>query len=126
MNEMSVSPNNPAFVAMVNKLNGDMRFVGIFQIIYGAITCLGIITAVIGVPLIIGGVRLREAADSMTGYLQSGDFNVLQGALERQERYFFIQKIFIIITLVLAALYIVFVVAFFGVFMNALNPSHSF
>ncbi len=119
MNEMSVSPNNPAFHALVTKLNVDMRFVGIFQIIYGAITCLGIITAVIGVPLIIGGVRLREAADSLTGYLQSGDFNVLQRALERQERYFFIQKVFIIITLVLLGLYILFFVAFFGAMTNA-------
>ncbi len=119
MNEMSVSPTNPAFQAMLSKLNSDMRFVGIFTIIGGAISCLGIITAIVGVPLIISGMRLREAADSFTTYLASNDLAVLQQGLERQSRYFFIQKVFIIIGLVLTGLYLIFFIAFFGTIMRS-------
>jgi hypothetical protein len=118
MNEMSVSPSNPTFQTMVRKLNSDMRFVGIFTIIGGALTCLGIITAIIGVPMIISGLRLREAADSFSSYVASGDFAVLQQGLERQGRYFFIQKVFIIIALAFAALYLFFFIAFFGAIMS--------
>ncbi|NUO79607.1 DUF5362 domain-containing protein [candidate division KSB1 bacterium] len=119
MNEMSVSPTNPAFQAMLSKLNSDMRFVGIITIIGGAISCLGIITAIVGVPLIISGMRLREAADSFTTYLASNDLAVLQQGLERQSRYFFIQKVFIIIGLVLTGLYLIFFLAFFGTIMRS-------
>ncbi|MEK7729816.1 MAG: DUF5362 domain-containing protein [candidate division KSB1 bacterium] len=119
MNEASISPSNPAFQMMMRKLNGDMRFVGIFTIIGGALACLGIITAIIGVPVIISGLRLREAADSFSNYVASGDFASLQQALERQGRYFFIQKIFIIIGLVFTGLYLIFFIAFFGTIMSS-------
>lgn len=66
MNEMSVNPGNAAFQLMVRKMTGDMRFVGLFTIIGGAFACLGIITAIIGVPVIISGLRLHEAADSFS------------------------------------------------------------
>lgn len=121
MNEMSVSPTNPMFQTLVQKLNSDMRFVGIFTIIGGAIACLGIITAVIGVPLIISGLRLREAADSFTAYLASGDLTALQQGLERQGRYFFIQKVYIIVGLALFGLYLIFFAVFFGTIMSNYN-----
>ncbi len=102
------------FQMMVTKLNGDMRFVGIFNIIYGALVSLSII----GVPLIIGGIRLREAADSFEAYLRSSDFSALEKGLERQSRYFFIQKVFLIVALVITGLYILFMIFFFGTIAN--------
>ncbi len=108
------SASNPMLHMTVSKMTGDMRFVGVFSIIYGALTCLGIITAVVGVPLIIAGLRLREAADSFTAYLATNDGVALQQGFERQAKYFFIQKVFLIIALVLVGLYILFVLFFLG------------
>jgi hypothetical protein len=111
-------PANPMFQLMVTRLNGDMRFVGIFNIIYGAIACLSIIGAIMGVPLIIGGIRLREAADSFEAYLHASDFSALEKGLERQSRFFFIQKIILIVALVVTGLYILFMILFFGTLAN--------
>lgn len=98
---------SPMLRTTINKLNSDMRFVGMFYIIIGAMYSITIIGAIMGIPLIISGLRLRESSDSFSSYLLSADNNMLERALERQERFFFIQKIFIIITLVVMVLYII-------------------
>lgn len=97
----------PLLRTTITKLSSDMRFVGLFLIIIGVFYSLTIIGAIMGIPLIISGLRLRESSDSFTSYMVSGDNNMLERALERQSRFFFIQKIFIIITLVLMVLYII-------------------
>lgn len=101
-----------SFHFTVNKMTGDMQFVGIFYIIIGAIECLTIIGAIVGVPIIICGLRLRESADAFKGYLSSGDSFMLERALERESRFFFIQKVFLIISLVIFVLYIIFLIVF--------------
>lgn len=113
--------SNSLLQATITKMAGDMKFVGIFSIIYGAITCLGIISAIVGVPLIIAGLRLREAADSFSTYLASNDSVALLQGFERQAKYFFIQKVFLIIALVFVALYILFIFVFLGS-MSSLAP----
>ncbi len=110
MNEAAVV--SPGFHIVVSKMAGDMKFVGIFYIIIGAIECLTIIGAIVGIPLIICGLRLRESADSFNGYLVSGDSFMLERALERESRFFFIQKVFLIISIVIFVLYIVFLIVF--------------
>ena len=97
----------PMLRTTVSKLSADMRFVGIFFIIVGALYSITIIGAILGIPLIISGLRLRESSDSFSSFLLSSDNNMLERALERQSRFFFIQKIFIIITLVVMVLYII-------------------
>ena len=96
----------------INKMTGDMKFVGIFYIIMGAIECITIIGAIIGIPIIICGLRLRESADAFRGYLSTGDSFMLEKALERESRFFFIQKVFLIISLIIFVLYVVFLVIF--------------
>ena len=96
----------------ISKMNSDMKFVGIFYIIIGAFYCITIIGAVVGIPLIISGLRVREAADSFSIYLNSNDTAFLERGFEKQGSYFFIQKVFMIIALVLIALYIIFFLAF--------------
>jgi hypothetical protein len=103
---------SPAFQYTVNKMTGDMQFVGVFYIIIGALECLSIIGAIVGIPLIICGLRLRESADSFRGYLMSGDSMMLERALEREGRFFFIQKVLLIITIVFFVLYVIFLVIF--------------
>lgn len=103
---------SPGFHITVSKMAGDMNFVGIFYIIIGAIECLTIIGAIIGIPLVICGLRLRESSDSFKGYLASGDSFMLERALERESRFFFIQKVLLIIGIALFILYIIGIIVF--------------
>jgi hypothetical protein len=112
MDETSNSNFSPMLHMTISKMNGDMRFVGIFYIIFGAIYCLSIIGALIGVPMIIMGLRIREAADAFGGYQNSFDTNFLERGFERQQRFFFIQKVLMIIGLVFFVLYIIFIIVF--------------
>ena len=100
----------PMLRTTITRLTSDMRFVGIFYIIVGALYSITIIGAILGIPLIISGLRLRESSDSFSSFMFSSDNNMLERALERQSRFFFIQKIFIIITLVFMVLYIIAVI----------------
>ncbi|MDY6910833.1 MAG: DUF5362 family protein [Chloroflexota bacterium] len=99
---------------IVGKMANDMKFVGLFSIIGGALYCLGIIYALVGVPMIICGLRLREAADNFAYYEKSKDTTFLERGFEKQGICFFILKILIIISLVLFAIIILGYIAFFG------------
>jgi hypothetical protein len=112
----TITPTYTAmFPGMVVKLCKDMKFVGIFTVIYGAITCIGIITAAIGIPIIISGIRLQESADYLLSYAGNSSASMLESALERQSRYFFIIKVLIIVSLVLILLYLIFIVLIIGI-----------
>jgi hypothetical protein len=102
---------------IIKKMNSDIRFLGIFCIIYGALTCIGIVTAIIGVPYIIMGIRLRESADHFARYIELGDEMDLNMALEKQQRYYFISKVLVIIALVFLLLYLIFIFVLFS-FLN--------
>jgi len=117
---------SPAAQMTVNKMTGDMRFVGVFYIIVGALYCLTIIGAVMGIPFIICGLRLRESADAYNGYLSSSDSNMLERAFERQGSFFFIQKVLMIIGLVLMVLYIIFIIAFSATIFSSMGGNYSY
>jgi hypothetical protein len=102
-------------------MSGDMRFVGLFYIILGALYCISIVGAIIGVPFIICGLRLRESADSYMAYTGSQDSVMLERAFEKQGSFFFIQKVLVIISLVFIALYIIFIIAFGAAIFSALS-----
>ena len=92
------------FGMMFGKMTSDMKFVGIFTIIYGGLSCLSIFGAVIGIPLIIAGLRLRESADVFNIFSASNDKASLKRGFELQGKYFNILKIMIIIGIVLAVI----------------------
>ena len=106
----------PTVSSTISNMTRDMNFVGIITIIGGALSCLTIIGAIIGIPVIISGMRLREAATAFTSYQSSNDAGTLMNGFERQGRYFFIQKVLTIIGLVIAALYLIIIL---GVFVCA-------
>jgi len=54
----------PAVQSMLRSMSGDMKFIGILTIIGGALTCLSIIGAAIGIPYIFAGIRLKDAAST--------------------------------------------------------------
>jgi hypothetical protein len=113
----------PMLRTTISKLNSDMRFVGMFYIIIGALYSITIIGAIMGIPRIISGLRLRESSDSFSSYMLSGDNNMLERALERQSRFFFIQKIFIIITLVVIVLYVIAIIVLIITFLPYLKSN---
>ncbi len=102
-------------VQMVTQMTGNMKFVGMFYIIAGVVYSLTCIGAIIGVPVIFAGIRVRQAADAFMQFTQSGlqDKNILQIAFEKQSRYFFILKVIIIILIVVVILEILFLIGMF-------------
>ncbi len=99
-------------IHVINKLQKDMKFVGIFTLIIGVFYCLSIIGAILGIPFIFAGIRLNEASDNLKAFLKTDNIKSLFDALEKQSRYFYIIKIFIIISIVLMAIYFVFIIIF--------------
>lgn len=121
--EMNTQPTENRFQGfglpyqqILERMCKDMNFMGIMTIIWGALTCLGIITAVIGVPIIIAGIRMREAAEYFLGFAQTNDQNILWQAIERQGRCANIFKIITIVYICFLVLYIIGIILFFGVF----------
>ena len=96
------------------KMTKDMRFIGMYHIIIGAIACLSIIGAVIGVPVIFIGIRMREAADQFDIFKSSNNAQALRRGFELQGKYFNIWKILIIIGIVITVLYLIAIFFFFG------------
>ncbi|MGK9368645.1 DUF5362 domain-containing protein [Melioribacter sp. Ez-97] len=100
------------------KMIRDMRFVGAFVIIYGALTCLSIIGAIIGVPIIIIGLRIREAAEQFEIYKATNQAAALRMGFELQGKYFRLAKIIIIVSLVLTLIWFVFI---FGLLISGFH-----
>lgn len=108
--------NQSPMFGLIESMVKNMKFVGVFTIIYGVISCLGCITAAIGIPMIFAGIRLKESADFYRAYAGANMSNpeLLLQAFEKQRKFFNIQKILIIIGLVLTALYLVFIIVMFA------------
>ena len=87
-----------------------MRFFGIYAIVCGIIYCLGIVTAIVGIPLLKSGVRLREAASSFDRYVLSNAFEDLALAIKKQTRAFFIGYVLLVVSLVILVLYLILLV----------------
>lgn len=106
------------FQIMFDKMTSDMKFVGMFTIIYGAISCLTIIGALIGIPTIIIGMRIREAAEQFYMYRLTNNPAALKLGFEIQGKYFNLIKILIIIGLVFMLVYIIFIIYLFSTFSS--------
>jgi hypothetical protein len=115
---MNNSVPSSMFHFTISKMVGDMNFVGLFYIITGALYCLTIIGAIVGIPIIISGLRVRESANQFQAYLATNESFALEQAIERQSKFFFIQKVLMIITVVLFVLYIIGIFVFLGIFMS--------
>jgi hypothetical protein len=108
------------------KMVSDMRFVGMFTIVYGVLTCLTIIGAIIGVPTIIIGLRIREAADQFAIFKMTNNAVALKQGFELQGKYYRLMKILIIIGLIITVLYIIFMIYIFTVGIGALLGGSTF
>ena len=109
--------------SIIDSLSGWMKFIGIYTIISGALTCLGIITAAIGVPLILAGIALTKGSKSIKNYKQYNSPYILNEVFSSMNKYFKIQGILTIIGIVILVIYFVIllfalVLSFRGVFYN--------
>ena len=100
--------------SVIEKMVGNMKFVGMFNIIVGIFECLGCITALIGVPLIFMGIRLRQSAESFSNYLKTKDSKDMENAIERLSRFIFISKVLAIIAIIIVILYAIFLIIGFS------------
>lgn len=112
------------FQIMFDKMTSDMKFVGMFTIIYGVITCLTIIGALIGIPTIIIGMRIREAAEQFYMYRLTNNPAALKLGFEIQGKYFNLIKILIIIGLIFMLVYFLFIIYMFSTFSSVFITPH--
>lgn len=100
-------PQPGIYNSVINSLSGWMKFLGIYTIVMGAISCLGIITAAIGVPLIFAGISLTKGSTAIKEYADLNSPHVLFNVFTYLKKYFKIQGILAIVALALTVLYIV-------------------
>jgi hypothetical protein len=110
--ESSVSFSS-SLVDTAERMVRDMKFVGIFAVIYGIIACLTIIGMIFGIPYIFIGIRLREAGDNFEQYIKTGNEQDLLNAFQKQGSSFFIMKVILIIGLVFLVLYLLIIIMYF-------------
>ena len=97
-------PMGPAF----GQTLGDMRFMGWVGLIHGILTCLSIVGALIGVPMIIAAHRFIEGVNRFDMYRQDGSEAELRTGFYELGRGFRIMKILVVIHIVLTVGYICF------------------
>ena len=113
------SPQASSGALLPPKMTSDMKFVGMFQIVYGAFACLSIVGALVGIPMIMSGLRLRDSADAFASYQTTPDPNWLSRALQNQGGYFNLQKIVAIINIVMLVVGILFYAAVIGLMISS-------
>lgn len=111
------TPSSP-FQSSFDKMTKDMHFVATFLIVYGAINCLTIIGALIGVPIIFAALSIKESADHFSFFKKTNNPASMRTAFEAQGKYFHIFKILIIISLVIMALSIILAIVFVSTFIG--------
>ncbi|MCX7797652.1 MAG: DUF5362 domain-containing protein [Melioribacter sp.] len=121
-NEVKIS----AFKITFEKMIKDMRFVGIFTVVYGALYCLSIVGAIIGIPIIIIGLRIREAADQFEIFKTTNNAASLRMGFELQGKYFRIMKILIIIGIILTLIWITLIIIILASGLSTLMQMREF
>ena len=104
------------------------RFVGIMNIITGAIYCLTILffsipTVIMGIIAIVMGTKLTNGANHLKFAAYNKDSVSFVTAMDQFRVYFLINGILLIITLVFIALCLIFIGFFAGYIMDFLNES---
>ncbi len=95
-------PMGPGF----GKTLSNMRFVGWVGMVYGILTCLSIVGAIVGVPLIIASHRFIEGLNRFENYRHDRSEAELKEGFREMGRSFQILKILTIIYIVLTVGYI--------------------
>lgn len=89
--------NQGSVMPFLKTLIGWATFKAVIDIIMGALSCIPVITAAFGIPKIISGLRLLNAADDLKLYISNGDTRKVGDALYNFNKYFKLSGISIII-----------------------------
>ncbi len=118
---------SPNFNSNLTKLCKDMKFWAWYTIISGGLACLSIFGAIVGIPQLIAGLRLKDSIDDFEAYLQSGNLENIEQAIEKQMKYYSSMKIIVIVSLIVIFLVLVAMILFGAFFakqiMNASQMS---
>ncbi len=106
---------------IIDSLSGWMKFIGIYTIVVGAISCIGIITAAFGIPMIFSGIGLTNASKSLKSYNDYNNQFTLNEFFTYLNKYFKIQGIFVIIGIALSVIYIAFLLIVIIVGLYSIN-----
>ncbi|NGP76390.1 DUF5362 domain-containing protein [Balneolaceae bacterium YR4-1] len=109
----------------VSNMASDMKFYAIFYLIVGIFYCFTIFGALYGIPLIIYCIKLKDSADQYREFVRDKDFTLLLEAMENQRKFFFFNKIVIIIGILFTLLYVL-LIFWFGSALFFDMPSRSF
>jgi hypothetical protein len=112
--------NDVHFINFLSKMRSQMNFVGIMNIIFGALSCLTIIGAVVGVPQILSGIKLRESCENMDIFMKDGNTSQLKVSLKLMGKFYEYTKIYYIVNIVIFGLVILFYIIFFAFFGSML------
>lgn len=110
--------NNFVMPSIIDTLSGWMKFIGIYTIVIGAITCIGIITAALGVPMIFAGIALTKGSSSIKLYKEYSSPFILNELFTSLNKYFKIQGILAIVGIVISIIYFVFILFFSAMAIN--------
>ncbi|MCL6633595.1 MAG: DUF5362 domain-containing protein [Alicyclobacillus herbarius] len=91
MNNREISLNMS--MLQLKNLIGWATFNAIIDIIVGALSCLGIITAAYGVPQIIAGVKLLNATEELRSYMETNDTQKISETFNKLYSYFKLNRI---------------------------------
>jgi hypothetical protein len=94
------------------RLNGWVKFVAVLTIIYGVFVSFMIITAIIGVPVIIAGIRLIEAGDELEKMKALNDTGRITAAIGKINSHFMIIGIMYLVGMIVYALVIIGLIIF--------------
>jgi hypothetical protein len=96
--------------AVITKMIRDMKIVGWYYVVAGALYCLTIFGAIFGVPYIIAGLRLKDSAADFKGWL-SQEPGALFRALQRQQQHFFIMMVLLMVSVALMVIFMIIFIA---------------
>ena len=99
------------------KTLGDMKFMGVVGMVYGILTCLSVVGAIMGVPIIIASNRFLEAVKILEQYRLSNRPEDMASAFQELGRSFRLLKIVVMITLGMTVLYFIGLILFGGIAM---------
>ncbi|MCX8726949.1 DUF5362 family protein [Gilliamella sp. B2838] len=96
----------------MNFIGGIQQFFGVTMIIAGALTCLGIITAIIGIPQIIAGIKLFKSGSAIKLTTNGQKEQDMVASLENLYGFWKYTLISFIISIVFTAIYLVMIISY--------------
>ncbi len=101
------------------KTLGNMKFMGVVGMVYGIMTSLSIVGAVLGIPMIIASNRFLEAVKILEEYRQSNRPQDMATAFHELGRSFRLMKIVVLISIGMTVLYFIGLFLFGGLALLA-------